>query len=159
MIGETLKVEQDSLYNRSNFFDDYIKLCNYRLSETLPPASRIITSDDVFDFILNLRTINEGIDMRREEMFEDYLNAKYADFHFKTLVDYEWLKKVNLARHTTQSEYVRSGLMDNVREHSNGESAFKYFVQKTQERGLYLLDEPENSLSAARQKDLASYNG
>lgn len=47
--------------------------------------------------------------------------------------------------------------MDNVREHSNGESAFKYFVQKTESEGLYLMDEPENSLSTARQKELAEY--
>mgnify|MGYP006990124335 CR=1 FL=1 len=37
--------------------------------------------------------------------------------------------------------------MDNVREHSNGESAFLYFTDKIKENGLYLLDEPENSLS------------
>lgn len=139
------------------FFDDYIKLCSYRLSKALPAASRVITNDDVFDYVLNLRMMNEGIDMRREEMFEDYLDAKYSDFHFKTMEDYERLKKVNLTRRTTQSRYVRKGLMDNVREHSNGESAFKYFVQKTESEGLYLMDEPENSLSTARQKELAEY--
>ena len=157
VIGEALGLERDTLYNRSSFFDDYIKLCSYRLSKALPAASRVITSDDVFDYVLNLRMMNEGIDMRREEMFEDYLDAKYSDFHFKTMEDYERLKKVNLTRRTTQSRYVRKGLMDNVREHSNGESAFKYFVQKTESEGLYLMDEPENSLSTARQKELAEY--
>ena len=142
VIGEALGLERDTLYNRSSFFDDYIKLCSYRLSKALPAASRVITSDDVFDYVLNLRMMNEGIDMRREEMFEDYLDAKYSDFHFKTMEDYERLKKVNLTRRTTQSRYVRKGLMDNVREHSNGESAFKYFVQKTESEGLYLMDEP-----------------
>lgn len=157
VIGEALGLERDTLYNRSSFFDDYIKLCSYRLSKALPAASRVITSDDVFDYVLNLRMMNEGIDMRREEMFEDYLDAKYSDFHFKTMEDYERLKKVNLTRRTTQSRYVRKGLMDNVREHSKGESAFKYFVQKTESEGLYLMDEPENSLSTARQKELAEY--
>lgn len=47
--------------------------------------------------------------------------------------------------------------MDNVREHSNGESAFKYFVQKLEPPGLVLLDEPENSLSPERQKELIEY--
>lgn len=47
--------------------------------------------------------------------------------------------------------------MDNVREHSNGESAFLYFSEKVQENGLYLLDEPENSLSPLRQQELAKF--
>ena len=47
--------------------------------------------------------------------------------------------------------------MDNVREHSNGESAFLYFSEKIRENGLYLLDEPENSLSPSRQQELAKF--
>ena len=40
---------------------------------------------------------------------------------------------------------------------SNGESAFLYFTREIQEGGLYLLDEPENSLSPARQLELAQF--
>ena len=47
--------------------------------------------------------------------------------------------------------------MLNVREHSNGESALKYFTEKIEDNGLYLLDEPENSLSPERQLDLKKY--
>ena len=71
----------------------------------------------------------------------------------KSLDDYERLKKVNLARSKTQSEYIRRNLMKNVREHSNGESAFLYFNDKIKENALYLLDEPENSLSAEYQPE------
>ena len=28
IIAETLSIERDSLYNRSNFFEDYIKMCD-----------------------------------------------------------------------------------------------------------------------------------
>ncbi len=157
VMGESLQLERDTLYNCSSFFDDYVKMCNYRIANTIPQNSRVITSDDVFDFMLNLRSINEGIDIKRDELFGDYLDAKYSDFHFKTLDDYEKLKKVNLSRRTSQSKYVKANVMDNVREHSNGESAFKYFVDKIKEQGLYLLDEPENSLSPDRQKELIEY--
>ncbi len=75
----------------------------------------------------------------------------------KSMVDYEQLKKVNKSRSKTQSRYVRSELMDNVREYSNGESAFKYFTEKIGEHGLYLLDEPENSLSPKRQLELMGF--
>lgn len=44
--------------------------------------------------------------------------------------------------------------MDNVREYSNGESAYRYFTEKIGENALYLLDEPENSLSPERQLEL-----
>ena len=52
---------------------------------------------------------------------------------------------------------MRALLKDNVREQSNGESAFLYFTQKIGENGQYLLDEPENSLSPARQQELAAF--
>ena len=108
MIGEKLRLARDSVFNKSNFF-------------------------------------------------QDYLDAKYADFQMRSLDDYERLKKVTKARRLTQSRYVRSELMDNIREYSNGESAFIYFSEKITENGLFLLDEPENSLSPARQQELVKF--
>ena len=108
MIGEKLRLARDSVFNKSNFF-------------------------------------------------QDYLDAKYADFQMRSMDDYERLKKVTKARRLTQSRYVRSELMDNIREYSNGESAFIYFSEKITENGLFLLDEPENSLSPARQQELVKF--
>ena len=132
-------------------------MCGMKLERRVPKDSAIITSDDVFDFMLNLRSINEGIDRKREELFAEYLQAKYNHFQMKSLDDYEQLKKVNAARSSTQSKYIRKTLSDNVREHSNGESAFLYFSEKIKENGLYLLDEPENSLSPAKQQELLRF--
>ena len=157
VIAEKLGLTRDTLYNRSNFFEDYTKMCSYELEQRIPRHSRIITSDDVFDFMLNLRSFNEGIARRREDLFGEYLEAKYSHFQMKSLDDYEQLKKVNSARSKTQSKFVRANLMDNVREHSNGESAFLYFSEKIKENGLYLLDEPENSLSPERQQELLKF--
>ena len=157
VIAEKLGLERDSLYNRSNFFEDYTAMCDYEVYKPIPRGSRIITSDDVFDFMLNLRSLNEGVDRKREDLFEEYLDAKYSHFQMRSLEDYERLKKVTTARQKTQSKYVRSRLMDNVREHSNGESAFLYFSEKIKDNGLYLLDEPENSLSPQRQKELVKF--
>lgn len=47
--------------------------------------------------------------------------------------------------------------MGNVREHSNGESALIYFEEKIKENALYLLDEPENSLSPEKQMELLRF--
>ena len=158
VIGEKLGLKRDTLYNRSNFFEDYTALCRFETRAPIPENSRVITSDDVFDFMLNLRSLNGGIDRKREELFEDYIeNKNERDFRLRSLEDYDQLRKINLARSKTQSRYVRALLKDNVREQSNGESAFYYFTQKIGEGGLYLLDEPENSLSPARQQELAAF--
>lgn len=157
VIAEKLKLHRDTLYNRSNFFEDYTNMCSYQLERIITNDSRIITSDDVFDFMLNIRSINDGINLKRENLFDEYLDAKYSTFQMRTLDDYEQLKKVNMARSKTQSKYVRGNLMDNVREYSNGESAFRYFVDKIKDNGLYLLDEPENSLSPEKQQELLKF--
>ncbi len=157
VMAEALKLHRDSRYNRSSFFEDYIALCTHELRNEIPERSRVITSDDVFDFMLNLRAVNAGVDEKREELFQEYLDAKYSDFHFRTMEDYDRLKTVNMARSNTQSRYVRKNLMENLSEHSNGESAFLYFTQRIEEDGLYLLDEPENSLSPTRQQELCQF--
>lgn len=157
VIAETLHLKRDTLYNRTNFFEDFVALCDYVPERELTDNSRIITSDDVFDFMLNLRCLNEGIDYKRETLFEDYYDAKNSDFRLQSIEDYDRLRKVNEARSKTKSEYVRRRLKKNVREHSNGESAYLYFTDKIHENGLYLLDEPENSLSPERQQELAGF--
>lgn len=158
VMAEKLGLARDTLYNRSNFFEDYTKRCGYQMEKGKKPlVGRIITSDDVFDFMLNLRTINEGVDQKREELFDEYMELKYSKFRMNSLKDYEQLKKVNSARSRTQSKYIRENHMDNVREHSNGESAFAYFTDKITENGLFLLDEPENSLSPDRQRELMRF--
>lgn len=157
VIAEKLNINRDSIYNKSNFFPDYVDLCNANIEEDIAEDSRIITSDDVFDYMLNIRNMNEGIDLKREELFDEYLDAKYSQFQMRSMKDYEQLKKVNMSRRKTQSRFVRSELVDNVREYSNGESAYIYFTEKIGEKGLYLLDEPENSLSPRRQMELMKY--
>lgn len=157
VIGEKLKLQRDAPFNKSNFFEDYLKYCDYCTEIPVPQESRMITSDDVFDYMLDIRSINEGIDRKKDQLFEEYLDAKYSHFQMRSLEDYERLKRVNRARSKTQSQFVRSELMDNIREYSNGESAFLYFSEKITENGLFLLDEPENSLSPKKQKEMIRF--
>lgn len=157
VIAEKLSLSRETLYNKSNFFQQYVDLCWVETFHPVPENSRIITSDDVFDYMLNVRALNEGIDRKREGLYDEFLEKRHARFQFKSLDDYEELKRINKARSVTQSKYVRHNLMDNVRELSNGESAFKYFTEAIGENGLYLLDEPENSLSPGRQQELMRF--
>lgn len=155
VIAEKLGLDRSSLYNRSDFFEDYIKMCSCSRESGL--HGEIITSDDVFDYMLSVRGVNMDVDERRKELFEEYLKLKREKSEVRSLEDFERLKKIVSARKNTQSEYVRQHLAQNVRERSNGESAFAYFTQKIKNDALYLLDEPENSLSVQLQKQLASF--
>lgn len=157
VIAEKTGITRDSIYNKSNFYPDYVNMCEMQLKADIPENSRIITSDDVFDYMLNIRNLNERIDQKREDLFEEYLDAKYSHFQMKSMADYDQLKKVNTARSKTQSRFVRNELIDNVRGYSNGESAFLYFTEKIGDNGLYILDEPENSLSPKRQLELVKF--
>lgn len=159
VIAEALSLKRDAPFNRSSFFDDYVKLCSFRTLAPLPEESRAVSSDDVFDYMLSLRAVNEGIDVKREELFEEYFERRRSGpFRMQSLDDYDELKKVTDARKKTLSGYVReSGMDKNVREQSNGESAYFYFTSRIQGAGLYLLDEPENSLSPQKQLELKQF--
>ena len=157
VIAEKTGVARDSIFNKSNFYADYVNLCDMHILTDIPKGSRIITSDDVFDYMLNIRNLNEGIDLKREDLFDDYLDAKYSHFQMRSMEDYDQLTKVVKSRSKTQTRFVKSELMANVREFSNGESAYRYFTEKIGENALYILDEPENSLSPKRQMELAQF--
>ncbi|WP_125584042.1 AAA family ATPase [Levilactobacillus cerevisiae] len=154
VIAEKLGLQRGALYNRSSFFETYLDLCDYTMHVPLPEKSAIITSDEIFNHMLDLRALNQGIDVKREETFKDYLNHKFGDFQYHDLADYDELKKTLETRRKTQSRYTREHLQKNVTERSNGESAMQFFAERIQDNQLYLLDEPENSLSPARQQDL-----
>ena len=159
VIAEALSLKRDAPFNRSSFFDDYVKLCSFRTLGPLPEESRAVSSDDVFDYMLSLRAVNEGIDVKREALFDEYFEKRRSGpFRMQSLDDYDELKKVTDARKKTLSGYVReSGMDKNVREQSNGESAYFYFTSRIQGAGLYLLDEPENSLSPQKQLELKQF--
>src|SRR5690554_7251992 len=93
IIAEKTGIHRESIYNKTNFFEDYIKLCSMKVEKNISEDSRIITSDDVFDYMLNIRYLNEGIDIKREELFGEYLDAKYSKFQMKSMEDYEQLVK------------------------------------------------------------------
>lgn len=160
LMGEKLGLRRGTVFNRSSFFGDYLGLCR---AETAPSfrqareSSRVITSDDVFDYLLDLRYMNENIDHRRKELLKEYADARYAKFQMRSMEDVDRLRQVVDAQRRTGSRYVRDRVMNDVAEKSNGESAFAFFTKEIQEGGLYLLDEPENSLSPRLQRELVGF--
>ncbi len=167
VIAQRLRVQRLSRYNRSVCFDDYISVCNYSLadsdSERCVQRGSILVSDDVFDSILKKREENERIDHRRDELIDDYYAYKYTtELPRENLTDPQTLelyKNIHNARSGRKScsQFVKANLNRNLKEQSNGETAFEFFVQSIKDDSLVLLDEPENSLSAKWQMELVRY--
>ena len=155
VIAEKLGLGRSTPYNRTDFFEDYAAMSDYTLSGEIPKGSEIITSDGVFQRVLEIRQINDGIDDRREEMVREYIEELSRDEPnlLRGMDDFERWKRAKDIRNPkkSQSWFLRRHLMKNVQERSNGESAFVYFVDSIKDNTLYLLDEPENSLSASNQ--------
>lgn len=163
VIAQKLHAARQSEFNNSPFFCEYVDFCRCELAKR-PHEIRYISSDDVFDYVLDLRNINEGIDTRREEVSETYfeLKSKISDpeeRRFKGLDDYDRWKKIHDAasKRNSLSKYVKKNAGKNLDMCSNGETAMKFFVDRIGENSLYLLDEPENSLSIKLQTELANF--
>lgn len=161
VIAEKLRLKRRSAFNKTDFFMDYVDACTDCRTGAIPPQSTVLTSDDVFDYMLDLRCVNDTIDRSRDDVFQEYFelrrSGKYSDFTLQSMDDYDTVKRLNAARKKTVSRFIRETLPENVRTHSNGETALRLFAQVLKDDGLYLLDEPENSLSPAKQRELAAF--
>lgn len=161
VIGEKLGILGSSPYNKTPYMKEYLKLCSYELAgnvDKIPQNSRKITSDDVFDYLLDIRAVNQGVDRQREALFDEYYECKKVDnAPLESLEGLEALRHRNEVRRSTKSQYVSRRLPKELDGKSNGESAFEYFTRKIEENAIYILDEPENSLSAELQIRLAQF--
>ncbi len=173
VIAEKLHLKRESLFNSSKFFPEYLEMCSYEVPSArqtadsrsrqyygmekaeLPRGSRIITSDDVFEHCMSQRRFNSDIDRQRADAEERY-NAVIGETGLNPLQDYERYKERAEAL-KSRSKYIRKRVCEEAEERSNGESAMVYFTERMEEDGLYLLDEPENSLSFENQTELAGY--
>ena len=157
IIAEKLSLPRTAPFNETPYFVSYLKYCEFVLSKSVPKESRLIASDDVFDLLLDRRTINRGIDRRRNALFEEYEKTRDMEYRFDSLSDHADLKRRNEAKRQTKSTYTAARLPRELVGMSNGESAFSYFTREIKEDALYLLDEPENSLSPRLQTELAAF--
>lgn len=152
IIADKIKAERKSIENRGELFSQYVigTKVKWNKRESLSEI-KFISSDDIFDYLLDVRAINSGTNRRKEELIKEHVNFKYGKNKKirNALEDYEELKKQNDARVQTSREYMRSQLRNNnILQFSNGESALDFWQAEIDRDGIYILDEPENSLSA-----------
>ena len=136
---------------KSEYFDMYINECKYYVQNDIPLDSKIICSEDIFKNILSKRKENQEKNSAREDLKKQYLHYKYNPINYTSL---ENLSLSVETRKKTQSKFIKSRIEENSREFSNGQTALDFFDKELQENRLYLLDEPENSLSPKFQLEL-----
>jgi predicted ATPase len=157
IIAEKLSLTRTAPFNETPYFVSYLEYCEPVLSCPVPRGSRLIASDDVFELLLDRRSVNREIDRKRNLLFEEYEKTKDMAYRFDSLSDHAELKRRNGAKRQTKSSYTAARLPRELDGMSNGESAFLYFTREIGENALYLLDEPENSLSPRLQTELAAF--
>lgn len=164
VMAQKMNAIRFSDFNDAPFFDTFVEMC-YAKYNRVPPESYVLTSDDVFDYAFNARSINENLDEKRNELFENYVSvhreaAVNPDVRrLKGLDDYErWRDTMEiLSPKKSQSSYVKKRVEREIDLQSNGETAMSYFLNRIDGDALYFLDEPENSLSVEFQLQLAEY--
>ena len=155
-----------NLKRRSSFFVDetfkaYVDKCSFQLEYNddldelyeLPKNSKIIASEDVFNHILNIREENIKNEKNSLKLKKEYSKIKKGNVKFGGLKDYESLVAQNEVRSKTQTSFIRERT-NFIKQFSNGESSLRFFDSELENDGLYLLDEPENSLSPEFQVQL-----
>lgn len=131
IIAEKLHLKRDSLFNSGRFFSDYLDRCKYNESDFRRYGQ----------FLNHYSRIITSDDVFSFSMEKRNFN--------KQLFRSEALKR--------KSPFLKERLEREEREHSNGETAMMYFIERMENEGLYLLDEPENSLSLENQMNLAQF--
>lgn len=163
IIAEALSLDRVSAFNKTHHFASYVSMCSFELAygKKVPAGSAIITSDDVFDSLLTRREENDAIDVRRRELSEEYFALRKAPSVLLQSLDEDDIREFrrkNDANRKTPSRFIAERLREREkRGGSNGEEAFLYFTKRLDGSALFLLDEPENSLSPRRQLELVRY--
>lgn len=165
LIAESLKLPRITPYNQSEYFNEYVDLmCSLKASggvktNTVPNGSAIYTSDDVFYGLIDRRVENEKTWIRRDEKKREHWEVsqglKQYD-RFESLTDYDRLLYQMDQRRKTMTQFVHKYAGQVKTPDSNGEYAMNFFREHFEDDCLYLLDEPENSLSPKYQLQLAS---
>lgn len=157
IIANKIGVSRNLQLLKGENFINYLKLCKYDMNNNNCFETKMINSEDIFDHLINVKCINSNLVNQRNNLVNEFVDNKYYK-KAKDVTDIEEMKKVINARKKTMSKYVRENILaKDIVEQSNGETALMYFTREITENGIYILDEPENSLSPIMQIKLAKF--
>lgn len=185
IISQKIKATRSAPYNTSIHMDAYVKLCSFQTDirwcgeefsltgersskYDIGSITRVITSDDIFKSLLAGRikreqslykanilikrcaAIKRGgeYDVEGNLKRPRHLNLETGE-NVQKYIDF-----VNV-RKESYSKYIKDKLGKEELGLSNGENSFFQISQLMEDEGVYILDEPENSLSPEMQYKLS----
>ena len=178
IIGCKLQAERKSAFNKGDRQSDYLERCTYKEGvwyddTSLQAKTTIITSDDIFKYMLDTRGKNEFISVQSQSARAEIGRIKRAasDPRFYTANEWDALhhldfetgenvdtfsRIVNMKKKSC-AQFVKDNIGEKTQTYSNGETGFMSLVENIVPERLYILDEPENSLSCKLQQELAQF--
>lgn len=184
VISEKLGAERRSMFNTSPYFDEYVRRCQYKASpdvlgdtvssrrrkpeaDDISKMTTVLTSDDIFHSMQELRHDNDRKLQKSRFLMDEYvcpedlpthlnLETGYNVEKFKQGVEIRKARNSSRNRGSTFNKLLLNTVGKMERGFSNGETALMKLSELLEKPGLYLLDEPENSMSCEFQIKLAS---
>ena len=167
-ISNKLDLVRNSAYNVGDFQEEYLGMCKYQETDwsdgikVIKDVATLITSDDIFKYMLDTRH-------RNAEVKADIYNAMSKWYNLRDNRGKVSIREAHLSadekykfgyerRHVlNRSEFVKATAGTLTSTYSNGETGYRQFLKSIVPDRLYILDEPENSLSCALQIELAQF--
>ena len=162
LIAEYINAARHSAFNKSGLFYDYLELCEGDIGERCE-KKLMITSDDVFEHLLKERRKFDVFNNERNRYNEHIAQERLRFDRERVSIDFEDPESIDAYKRRCQvmnnsnSKLIVQKMGVDKKGQSNGETAIDFFTDQIQTRGLYLIDEPENSLSPKMQQALADY--
>lgn len=183
VISQKLNAQRRSMFNSGPYFEEYVERCYYKatrnvLGDTPGRGARkpqkydiskittVLTSDDIFQLMLEQREENDRKLQKGRFLMDEFRGReplplpKHINFETGYNVDrYLENVEINKAKAGKRSSFNKLliktvGKME--RGFSNGETALMKLSELLETPGLYLLDEPENSMSCEFQMKLTA---
>ena len=163
IISECINASKRNIDKKGEIFSQYVEMCRPHcelIHKGDCKSMKYISSDDVFDYLLDLKAINSNVNRRKDDLVHEYYEYKNtpSEKYYSSLDQYEDLKNKVDSNRMTVSKYVRTRLKNNnILQESNGETALGFWQNEIEDNALYIIDEPENSLSAENQLKLKTF--
>ena len=92
-------------FTGGEMFQTYVDYCKYETSLEIPDEVKIIKSDDVFDYIYNVKRINNRGFNQREALLKEYFECKKTSI--RDINDYQSIKNEVDAKRLGPSGFIR----------------------------------------------------
>lgn len=168
LMAENLEIGRRTPINNSPYFSLFAKICQLSTHSDFDDIDRrrdIITSDDVFKHCFTVRDTNREIMKSQNAAIQKKVSVLRGEFKVANLhglddserYKHDIRERRNLEKSPSFSSYLKHFERHTYKPSSNGETALEFFTSTINSAGVYLLDEPENSLSPSFQLKLIEF--